>query len=134
MRWPASPFGSGVDPAALDERVVEFLDDGRLQVRHAFGQAQQEGQAPAGQHGRAPQHRVLAGRRFLDLQIRRPGLVSLRRRHRAEQHEQQRQGAGGDAAQAHHFDTAPEASGPFAIGAAGDAAADSSGGPGSSTV
>jgi hypothetical protein len=83
MRWPASPFA----PASIHDR--------RLQVRHAFGQGQPQRQAPAGQHRRAPQHRVLAGCRFLDLQIRRAGLVRLRCRHAAEQQEQQRQGAGG---------------------------------------
>ena len=81
MRWPASPFG----PASIQRRSMsESLSSwttGGFRLRHAFGQAQHERQAPAGQHRRAPQHRVLAGRRFLDLEIRRPRLVSLRRRH-----------------------------------------------------
>ena len=46
----------GVDPPALDEGVGELLDDGRLQVRHAIGQRQHQGQAHTRQHRRAPEH------------------------------------------------------------------------------
>ena len=74
------PFRPGVDPAALDERVGELLDHGRLQrSRTPAGSFSTSGSRMPASTGVRQSTEYWPGRRLLDLEIRRPRLVRLRR-------------------------------------------------------
>ena len=62
------------------QRLGKFLLVLGLHREQRPPKVQHDRQPHAGQHWRAPEHGVLAGRGFLELEIGGPGLVGLRRR------------------------------------------------------
>jgi hypothetical protein len=86
-------LGAGVEDAAFDKGIGQLLR-GRLDdVVSLVREVQHDRQAHAGEHGRSPKQLVAPGPDFIDLQIGRPDLVSLRKRqrhHQRRQHTDQR--------------------------------------------
>ena len=77
--FAGEPVRPGIDPPPLQERIGKLLDHRLLHVPDAVGHLQHQRQAHAREHRSAPEHRELAGRRLLDLQVRRARLVGMRR-------------------------------------------------------
>ena len=78
-----------LDHAPLDERIGELLRAGCGDLAHRFRQLQQDGQAHAGKHRRAPHHLVAVARHLPDFEIGRAGVVRERRAgHRKQRHDE----------------------------------------------